>query len=147
MDLAGGGLQAANIRLAAQLKRKWLAYALLALFPLGLHRYYLRDRWGPQLYGLGTLAVTILLVMGEFSAMLFVAVPMIAAAGFDIFWIEQRLAQVNKQIRKAVYLGHAATPPAGYQGRVTQDMPASSFAEQERRLAEITRRNKAQGEG
>ena len=44
MDLAGGGLQSANLRLARLLKRRRIAYALLILFPLGAHRLYLEDR-------------------------------------------------------------------------------------------------------
>ncbi len=120
LDLAGGGLQSANVRLALELKKRWLAYALLAVFPLGLHRYYLRDRRGPWLYATGTSAAAILAVAGQSVLALALAALVLAVAIFDAFWIDRRITEVNKQIRKDVYLGHAATPPIGYRGRVTE---------------------------
>ena len=42
-DLGGGGLQSANPRLAALLKKRRTAWLLLCTFPLGLHRDYRAD--------------------------------------------------------------------------------------------------------
>jgi hypothetical protein len=64
MNLAGGGLQSANIRLARLLKRRRVAYALLLLFPVGAHRAYLEDRPGAVLYGLGSAAAVLSLASG-----------------------------------------------------------------------------------
>jgi TM2 domain-containing membrane protein YozV len=36
--------------LAREMKRRPVAYALLALFPLGLHRFYLAERVGGLAY-------------------------------------------------------------------------------------------------
>ena len=63
-NLGGGGLQSANIRLARLLKRRRIAYALLVLYPLGAHRFYLEDRRGALLYCLGSAAAAVSLVAG-----------------------------------------------------------------------------------
>jgi len=49
-DLDGGGLQAANLRLARMLRRRTVAYGLVLLFPLGAHRWYLGEPRSAILY-------------------------------------------------------------------------------------------------
>jgi hypothetical protein len=56
LDLAGGGVQALNLLLARQLKKRRTAYCLLALLPLGLHRFYLASPVMGTLYILASLA-------------------------------------------------------------------------------------------
>jgi hypothetical protein len=46
LNLEGGGLQAVNALLAARMRRRPRAYAAWALFPLGLHRFYLAEPRG-----------------------------------------------------------------------------------------------------
>jgi len=62
MNLAGGGLQSANLWLAQFRARCHIAYGL-PLFPFGAHRAYLEDRRGALLY-LAGLAATVLCLIG-----------------------------------------------------------------------------------
>jgi hypothetical protein len=147
LDLGGGGLQAANIRLARTLKRRSRAYGLLAAFPLGLHRSYLDDSRGAWLYrGTTALAVIGALVDWRFASV--VAVFLAAALVHDIFWIERRVVALNKAIRTKVYLSQAPGAPEGFAGRYTDDSELAraarvpSFAEQERLLRELAARQR-----
>jgi hypothetical protein len=147
LDLGGGGLQAANIRLARTLKRRSRAYGLLAAFPLGLHRSYLDDPRGAWLYrGATALAVIGVFVDWRFAVVL--AALIAAALVHDIFWIERRVVALNKAIRTQVYLSQAPGAPEGFRGRYTDDSePARaarvpSFAEQERLLRELAARQR-----
>lgn len=148
IDLAGGGVQSANLALARRLKRRGRAYALLALFPLGLHRAYLEEPRGA--WGLRALA---LLAAAAWLAgrPLLAAVPAAAAALWalhDLRWIEGRIAAVNKRLRMEVYLAPREGPPAGWRGRYSDDEAAGaagprrapSFAEQEALLRELAKR-------
>jgi hypothetical protein len=131
MDFAGGGLQAANIRLTRQLKKPRVAYGLLLLFPLGLHRLYLRDRRGLYLYASASLVGIFLLFASQPISALAVGALMATAAAADALWIARRLPAVNKQIRMAVYFGQGATPPPGYRGRTAAPEQGASNNEQE----------------
>lgn len=153
LDLSGGGLQSANIRLAAMLKKRGIAYALVALFPLGLHRDYLGDRRGAWLYRTGTLAGVALLVLEQ----PWIAAALLAAGALfairDLAHTEDDVARINKRLRMEVYLSQTAGAPAGFKGRYTdgpetgtcppaggesaRPQEPSSFAEQERRLREL----------
>ena len=116
MDLGGGGLQQANLRLARLLKRRGIAYSLLVLFPLGVHRDYLEDRLGGWSYRLGTAAcigVTVWLGPVPGSA---VALALAVAAVADLARMESRLASINKRLRIQVYLGQTAGAPANFRG-------------------------------
>jgi TM2 domain-containing membrane protein YozV len=116
-DLAGGGLQAANLKLARLLRRRALAFSLLALFPLGLHRFYLRDTRG----GIGFLAASVLgSVAMLFDHVWLAGATGIVAIGFavrDAVLMEHRIVALNKAIRTSVYLGQSATPHSGFKGR------------------------------
>lgn len=169
LDLEGGGLQSANLRLIRHLKRRKTAYLLWILFPLGAHRIYLDDL--PRAFGYaGLTAVTIVLYLslpGGWA--LGPAALAILWALYDLVWIERRITRLNKQIRLAEYLRPGNRPPAGFRGRYTdedsgtaaaagseasrnEDRPAGamaaahgsaripSFAEQERILRELAKR-------
>jgi TM2 domain-containing membrane protein YozV len=102
IDLGGGGLQEANLRLARQLRRRRTAYLLWLGFPLGLHRWYLKDRAGALAYcalSLGTLFVAPLAA----AALLF--------ALSDLWWIDQRVTRLNKALRMQAYLRPGAEGP------------------------------------
>lgn len=165
IDLAGGGLQSANLRLAAVLRRRRVAYGCLVLFPLGLHRSYLGDRRGAWIYRLATLAAAGLFLAGLATAAALIAGVLALLALLDIRWIERRIVAVNKQARMDAWFGQGNDPPPGYRGRFTEDAleeyleekeaeisgtrprrvgsgrPAS-LAEQERQLAERARRDR-----
>lgn len=113
LDLGGDGLQAVNRQLARELRRRPAAYARLALFPLGAHRWYLREP-------LGALAYPVLCV----SAFLWwpAAGAVLAFVLFDAWWIDGRVARVNKRIRRRALLGDRPPPPPGHASRF-EDLP------------------------
>ena len=143
-NLGGGGLQSANIRLARLLKRRRTAYALLLLFPVGAHRFYLEDRRGALLYCLGSAAAAVSLVAGAAPVGWALGALLTGAALLDIAWVEKAVVRINKRLRIEVYMSHTAGAPAGYQGRFVDDATgaaeaarearAASFSEQERQL-------------
>jgi hypothetical protein len=146
LDLGGAGLQAANLRLAALLKRRSRAYALLALFPLGLHRSYLEDRRGAWAYRIAAVLAAAL-VPAEPLAAAAIAAAIAAFALRDILWIEDALARINKRLRVEVYLSQTQGAPSGFRGRFPEgqeperaaqeeEPPPLSFAEHEKRLRE-----------
>jgi hypothetical protein len=140
MDLAGGGLQAANLRLARQLNKRRIAYAALVLFPLGLHRLYLRDPHSSLCYLTASPAGALLYEASQAAPAFFLAL-LIAAAGItDTFRIERRLVSVDKQLRKEVFLAQTATPAPSDRVRPVDPVSSPSFVQQERLLAEIARR-------
>ncbi|MBI2312197.1 MAG: TM2 domain-containing protein [Betaproteobacteria bacterium] len=121
LNLEGGGLQSANLKLAALLKRRRRAYGLLLLFPLGLHRDYLEHRAGAWTYRLLSAAALAAWGLG-FS------VPALAFAGvlavfalYDLRWIENRVARLNKGLRMEVYMHQSAGAPEGFRGRFTDE--------------------------
>lgn len=148
LDLQGGGLQSANLKLAALLKRRSVAYALTVLYPLGLHRDYLDDRRGAWLYRGGTCVALAGWLAGEPAVYWIAAVLLTAGALRDALHTETSVAEINKALRMRVYLSQTEGPPAGYTGRTEAEIPADpaagssripSFAEQERLLAELAR--------
>jgi hypothetical protein len=121
LDLEGGGLQSANLRLAALLRKRGTAYALLALFPLGLHRAYLHDRRSAWLFRAASLlcVAAYLLDRPVIGGVLLAALA--AAALYDLFRIGDQVARLNKQLRMQVYLGQATGAPPGFKGRYSDD--------------------------
>lgn len=97
-DLGGGGLQQANLRIAREMRRRPLAYALLALFPVGAHRWYLHEP-------LGALAYVVLSAAAWFWWP--AAIGSLAFAAFDAWWIDRRITSWNKRLRMQAYLGNA----------------------------------------
>jgi hypothetical protein len=140
LDLHGAGLQHANLELARRLKRRGHAWALLAAAPLGLHRAYLEDRRGAWLWRAASVAL-VLLSFWDLRIASMLAAAMLAAAGFDAWWIDRRVTALNKRIRREVFLAGEAPPP-GYTGRIAEEPSrrAPSFAEQEQLLRELARR-------
>ena len=150
LDLEGGGLQAANLKLARLLKRRARAYALLAAFPLGLHRSYLDEPRGAWAFRALTLVAAAGFVAGWAWLGWGAAAALVGWTLYDLRWIDDRVAAVNKRLRMQVYLRPGGGAPAGFRGRYTDDAPAGeqpttsgrapSFAEQERLLRELARR-------
>jgi len=149
LDLEGGGLQSANMRLARSLRRRNIAWGLLLIFPLGAHRWYLGERLTAPLYPLLTVAAAAFALMGWTTAALLKLLALSVLLAYDILTLERRLVAVNKRLRMAVYLGQGAAAPAGFRGRfgeqtATTDTVAPkrmpTFAEQEALLREIARR-------
>ncbi|MGA7985356.1 MAG: hypothetical protein WCA01_09295 [Burkholderiales bacterium] len=105
-DLSGGGLQQANLRLAAALRRRRTAYLLWLAFPLGAHRAYLHDRVGAWAYRLASAAALGLLLLDARAAAA-VALLILAAALYDLARLDAHLTRLNKSIRMQVYLRRA----------------------------------------
>lgn len=126
IDLEGSGLQTVNMRLARLLKKRTLAYGLLPLFPLGLHRDYLASHgvaWG---FRTATLTAALLFWYGQFWPGVGLLVALTVAALRDIGWVDSRVAQINKQLRIEVMRSTGAAAPPGYRGRYTDDAPAAA---------------------
>lgn len=153
LDLEGGGVQAANLKLARLLKRRDRAYALLAAFPLGLHRGYLDDRRGAWGYRALALTALVCFALGWWWPGAAAALALAGWAAWDVRWIDDRVAAINKALRRQVYLAQAPGAPTGFRGRYTDDESAPRepvagtrsgrappFAEQERLLRELARR-------
>ncbi|MGE4110107.1 MAG: hypothetical protein AB7E73_05335 [Burkholderiales bacterium] len=117
LDLGGGGLQAANLRLAQALRRRSTAWLLLLLFPTGAHGWYLRER----LIAAGYPALTLLAASGWFSTVPYAALPGLAGLVLllirDLVTLEDRIVACNKRLRMAAYLSQGAAAPAGFRGR------------------------------
>jgi hypothetical protein len=145
LDLGGEGLQQANLRLAAALRRPRTAYLLWLAFALGAHRAYLSERRGAWAYRLASLAALALLAF-DWRAAAAVAAVVVTAALYDLHWIGRRVTALNKQLRIEAYLRPVAGAPLGFRGRFTDDgeQPSRppSFAEQENLLAAIERRKR-----
>jgi hypothetical protein len=103
MDLSGGGLQEANLRLAAALRRRRTAYLLWLAFPLGAHRAYLHDRSGAWGFRLGSAAALGLLLI-DLRAAAAAAAAVVAVALYDLARMDARVTRLNKGIRMQVYL-------------------------------------------
>lgn len=122
LDLEGEGLQSANLRLVRLMKKRSRAYALLALFPLGLHRAYLEDVRGAWIYRALSVATLLAGWLGQGWAALAIAGLGAGFALYDIRWIEDRVAALNKALRMAIYKSkRTAAAPKGFRGRYTDD--------------------------
>lgn len=149
LDLEGGGLQAANLRLARALLRRSVAWSLMLAFPSGAHRWYLGQRRSALLFPLLTAGVVAAAHAGWTAAALVLALALGALLVHDMLTLERRLTSVNKQLRMAIYLGQGAAAPAGFRGRYSGTADAAgaetprrmpTVAEQEALLREIARR-------
>jgi hypothetical protein len=147
IDLRGGGLQHANLQIVRQLKRRRTAYLLLLMFPLGLHRIYLRDRLGAWMFPISTLGV----IAGYAFRLPMITPALLAVLSllvlYDIRWIDRRVGQLNKRLRMETYMKYGDKPPPGYRGRDFGNEAAEpgrfpSFAEQEAMLKEMAKRGK-----
>ncbi|MEW5791310.1 MAG: TM2 domain-containing protein [Pseudomonadota bacterium] len=117
MDLEGGGLQSLQLRLLRAQRKPAVAYALWLLFPLGLHRWYLKEPWF-WLYPAASAAALGLFAAGWPLPGAVLLGAMAAAALYDLSRIADRISQLNKELRKTLWLSKSAPPaPPGYQGR------------------------------
>jgi TM2 domain-containing membrane protein YozV len=152
LDLEGGGLQAMNLRLARTLRRRGTAWALLPLFPLGAHRWYLHESG----WALGYLLLTLAAAAGWFAGWpwLLLSLPvLLLLLVMDIAGLDNRIAAFNKRLRMAAYLSPGAGAPAGFSGRMPADAAQQSptrvpgFAEQEELLSALAEKTKRPGSG
>ena len=122
LDLEGEGLQAANLKLVQQMKKRKQAYLLLAFFPLGWHRDYLEDLRGGWLYRIASVITVAILWSGFMWAGLALAVLIIGFALYDIRWIEDKVAAINKALRIRAYKTKSGMPmPKNFRGRYTDE--------------------------
>jgi hypothetical protein len=121
LNLGGEGLQTLNAEYTRHMRRVPPAYAAMLLFPLGAHRWYLREPYG----ALGYLALTLAAIAGALTlGMAGFALPAVAEllfAAFDLFWIERRVLALNKSLRMRQFLRPGTTPPENYRGRYPDD--------------------------
>ncbi len=133
IDLGGAGLQTLNARLTRQLKHAGVAYGLCALFPLGLHRFYLGERLG----GFAYLALSLLGLALWFGLHSWLALLPLAAGTalliFDLFWIDRYVVRYNKQLRMQQYLRPGARPPKDYKGRYSDETDLGDYLHEKER--------------
>ena len=122
LDLAGEGLQSANLKLVQKMKKRKYAIILLLFFPLGLHRDYLNNPWGAWLYRICSSLIILVFALGYRWPAYGLLAGMIAFALYDIRWIEDAVAAINKSLRMQVYKsGGASAMPANFRGRYTDE--------------------------
>lgn len=122
LNLEGDGLQAANLKLVQQMKKRRQAYILLAFFPMGWHRDYLDDIRGGWLYRIASVAAVASFLVGYVWPALALAAVVIGFALYDIRWIEDRVAAINKALRIQSFKTKPATQmPKDFRGRYTDE--------------------------
>jgi len=152
IDLEGGGLQAANRRLAATLRSRRTAYLLWLACAVGAHRFYLRSPVGGLAWCVASAATLALWRLGTWPGVA-AGLALLVWALADLRWSDRRVTALNKALRMAAYLGAGPGAPPGYRGRFVdggeaQDSAAQppprapGFAEQARLLGEIERRKR-----
>lgn len=121
LDLGGEGLQTLNAQYTRQMRRRSMAYAAMLLFPLGVHRWYLREPIGALAY----LALSLAAIIGALTLGLTGFAAPAAAAGlfacFDLFWTDRRVVALNKSLRMSRFMRSGAAPPEHYRGRYPDD--------------------------
>ena len=136
IDLAGGGLQSANLALTRRLKKRGIAYALwLAGLPLGLHAVYLRAWPRAALYLAAVGAIAALWALNWPRTAGGIGAVLALWALYDLVWIERRIVAINKEIRMAVYLRPNAGAPKNFRGHYRDDELADYMAEKDRERA------------
>jgi len=119
MDLKGGGLQQTQIAYKGKVRTHLGAYLRWILFPLGLHRFYLREPRGGWAYIAATAIAAGVHALAGFSWLWLI--PAVGAVA-DLFWIPNRLVRVNKEIRMQTMLGSAERgAPRGFRGHQTEE--------------------------
>lgn len=116
IDLEGQGLHAVNLEFVRRQKKLRTAYWLWLLFPLGGHRIYLNSRRAGSFYAAATtLGLVLFFTVGAMGPWIWLAEFVVAL--WDLRSIEPRVAQLNKELRMALYLQGNTAPPRGYRGR------------------------------
>ena len=143
LNLEGGGLQAVNAVLAANLRSRSKAYAAWLLFPAGLHRIYLGDTRGGALFMMlsATTIVTAFLVPGY--GWLLPLLGLLGLAVYDLFRMEQRVVDYNKALRMRLFLRKGQRPPTGYQGRYPEPRAGGDMANDLEEYASLKERERA----
>ena len=121
LDLEGQGLQSANLRLVRLLKKRKVAYMWLLLFPTGMHRAYLADAHGAWIYRVISVLTAVSFILGYFIPGLVLLLPLIGFALYDIRWIEDQTARLNKKLRMQVMMKQGTAAPREFKGRYTDD--------------------------
>ena len=122
LDLGGAGLQELNRELASQLRSRKRAFARLLAFPLGLHRDYLQHPLGAWLYrGVFAAALAAYFILRRPCIGGALLVLLTLAALYDIRWIDDRVASLNKQLRMRAFRSRPSTAPQGFRGRMSDD--------------------------
>ncbi|EHQ51049.1 hypothetical protein ECTPHS_00070 [Ectothiorhodospira sp. PHS-1] len=151
LDLKGAGLQQMNAEYIRDMRRPVVAYALMAAFPLGLHRFYLKEPLGGIAYLILSLSLLLGVPIGAGIWLLLPALGLLGGAIFDLFWIDRRVTHLNKTLRMRHFLRPDHRPPPGYQGRGEEPGPRearstgaqpASFNQQEAMLRALMKANK-----
>lgn len=121
LDLEGEGLQSLNLRYSRNMRRPQRAYALMLLFPLGLHRWYLKTPLGALVYPVLCVLIAGLWRWEGGLTPLAPALALLCFLAWDLFWIQKRCIALNKGLRMRQFMRPAAKPPAGYRGRYVDD--------------------------
>uniref|UniRef100_E6QQP4 Uncharacterized protein n=1 Tax=mine drainage metagenome TaxID=410659 RepID=E6QQP4_9ZZZZ len=121
LDLEGDGLQALSLKLAQQLKQRKRANLLLLAFPFGLHRDYLEHPLGAWLYRVALILAITAYVLHRSCLGSVLVVLMTAAALYDIRWIDDRVATLNKALRMAAYRNRPNRVPENFHGRYVDE--------------------------
>lgn len=143
LNLEGGGLQAVNAVLAANLRSRSTAYAAWLLFPVGLHRIYLGDNRGSALFVLlsATTLGTAFLVPGY--GWLLPLLGLLGLAVYDLFRMEQRVVDYNKELRMRLFLRKGQRTPTGYRGRYPEPTADGDVAKNLETYALLKERERA----
>ncbi len=120
LDLEGGGLQSVNLQMNRLKRRPTTAYLLWLFFPLGLHRFYLKSPAIGLLY-LAMAAATLFISASVGAVGLWLLLPSLALALYDLHWINGRIIALNKALKVALYMQKEHAPPADFQGRYVDD--------------------------
>ncbi|MHB1676663.1 MAG: hypothetical protein ACYCSS_03855 [Sulfuriferula sp.] len=122
LDLEGEGLQSANLKLVQKMKKRKHAYVLLLFFPFGLHRDYLESSLGGWLYRSCTVLFVMALLLGYLWPALVLLAFMSGLALYDIRWIEDKVAAINKALRVQAYkVKPSVGLPKNFRGRYTDE--------------------------
>ncbi|MCG5516298.1 MULTISPECIES: TM2 domain-containing protein [unclassified Ectothiorhodospira] len=130
LDLEGAGLQTMNARLTRDMRRRPLAYGLALAFPLGLHRFYLREpRGGAAYLALTLLSFGLWMAGGSLWALVPLGVMLVGVV-FDLFWMDGYITRYNKALRMRHFLRPGHEPPRDYRGRVHKTGMLEAYQQQ-----------------
>ncbi|MHB1529640.1 MAG: TM2 domain-containing protein [Acidiferrobacteraceae bacterium] len=134
-NLEGGGLQSTNLALARGRKHRFLAYLLWPLFPAGVHALYLAAYLRAAGFVSAGIAMLALFATGHHVAAATAFGITFLFACYDLFWIDRRVVDLNKQLRLTLSLrpGHGA--PATFSGHYRDDNLDTYLKEKERERA------------
>lgn len=148
-DLEGSGLQSINLAYLAARKDIKKAYMLAALFPLGMHQFYLGNHKKGWLYVFLTVLLLACATVSTFiSAVLGFAEVILMIV--DVKRMENVVSAYNKELKMNLALQQQHKTPENYRGRYPEDSESEqtseqkilSFAEQEALLKELARKKK-----